>query len=276
VLTQVEINSLLDVLESGEFAERSKEFAPGGEALSRVDLTNQERIRRGGLPGLELIFDAFSRRARGTLTKELSRNIGVSFCEIKSCKWARVIKQLPIPSSMHLVRLPPLPGHALLIVSSPLVYGLVETLFGGGRRSRTQAKVEGRDFSAIENRIVLKVLMSLLDDLREAWKSVYPVEIVYTRTEFNPLALSFVSQTDTVAVGRVGVELDACSGSIDLCFPCSLLDPLKSQLSSGIQSQVASDESGAREKIRKNLSKAKVDLQVILGEGRIKARELLK
>ena len=110
--------------------------------------------------------------------------------------------------------MPPLSGYALMVVSSPLVFGIVDSLFGGSGQGRV--KIEGREYTPIENRLIGKVVMMALDVLKDAWAPIHPVDFVYVRSEFNPLAIAIVPPTDVVIIVTIEVELESESTTLTL------------------------------------------------------------
>ena len=273
VLTQDEINSLLRGLSEGDVEQEGIEVKDDQPVAKKFDLANQERIIRGRMPTMELIHDRFARQFRTNLAKFLGRTCFANVGGIEMIKFGLFMKKLPLPSSLHIFRMPPLSGYALMVVSSQLVFGIVDGLFGGSGQGRV--KIEGREYTPIENRLIGKVVMMALDVLKDAWAPIHPVDFVYVRSEFNPLAIAIVPPTDVVIIVTIEVELESESTTLTLCTPYSTIEPLRGKLATGFQSTRLEVDSGLIRRMEKNIKHTMASASVQLAQGTIKGRELL-
>jgi len=274
VLTQEEINSLLRGLSEGDIEQDSVETLDDVPTAKKFDLANQERIIRGRMPTMELIHDRFARQFRTNLSNFLGRTCFANVGGIEMIKFGLFMKKLPLPSSLHIFRMPPLAGYALMVVSSPMVFGIVDALFGGGGQGRV--KVEGREYTPIETRLIGKVVMMALDVLKDAWSPIHPVEFIYVRSEFNPLAIAIVPPTDVVIIVTIEVELEQESTTLTLCTPYSTIEPLRSKLATGFQSTRLEADSGVTVRMEANIKQTMAHMSVELARGSIVANEFLK
>ena len=274
VLTQDEINSLLRGLSDGDVEDESVDAQGNVTNAKKFDLANQERIVRGRMPTMELIHDRFARQFRTSLAKFLGRTCFANVGGIEMIKFGLFMKKLPLPSSLHIFRMPPLSGYALMCVSAPLVFGIVDSLFGGTGQGRV--KVEGREYTPIETRLIGKVVMMALEILKDAWAPVHPVDFVYVRSEFNPLAIAIVPPTDVVITVTIEVELEQESTSLILCTPYSTIEPLRQKLATGFQSTRLEVDSGVAKRMEKSVKQTLASMSVQLAEGEITTRRLLE
>lgn len=274
VLTQDEINSLLRGLSDGDIEPDSVEAANSNSNAKKFDLANQERIIRGRMPTMELIHDRFARQFRTSLSKFLGRTCFANVGGIEMVKFGLFMKKLPLPSSLHIFRMPPLPGYALLVVSAPLVFGIIDSLFGGSGLGRV--KIEGREYTPIETRLIGKVVMQALDVLKDAWAPIHPVDFVYVRSEFNPLAIAIVPPTDVVIIVTIEVELEHETTSLIICMPYSTIDPLRAKLAAGFQSTRLEVDSGLIRRMEVNIKQTIANVSVQLATGTIKAKDFLR
>jgi len=272
VLSQDEINSLLKGLADGDEGQETSQESSQANAR-KFDLANQERIIRGRMPTMELIHDRFARQFRVSLSKFLGRQVSANVVGIEMVKFGLFLKKLPHPSSLHIYRMPPLSGNALMVASSSLVFGIIESLFGGS--GGTQIRAEGREFTPIEVRLIGRVVTQALDVLQEAWAPIHPVEFQYVRTEFNPLAIAIVPPTDVVIIATIEIELDNDRASLILCTPYSTIEPLRGKLATGFQSTRLEIDTSVKNRMEQNISQTTATMSVQLAEGTIKTRELL-
>lgn len=273
VLSQDEINSLLKGLSDGDVEEDSVEQEDASPA-KRFDLANQERIIRGRMPTMELIHDRFSRQFRSQLGNFLGRTCFANVAGIEMVKFGLFMKKLPLPSSLHIFRMPPLSGYALMVASSPLVFGIVDALFGGGSQNRV--KIEGREYTPIESRLIGKVVMMALDTLKDAWAPIHPVDFVYVRSEFNPLAIAIVPPTDAVIIVTIEVEFEQETTTLTICMPYSTIEPLRSKLATGFQSTRLEADTSVAKRMETNIKQTQTNLSVELARGSISAGDFLR
>ena len=273
ILTQDEIKALLRGLSDGDVETDTFEDNQQG-GMRKYDLASQERIIRGRMPTMELIHDRFARSFRTALSKFLGRTCFINVGGIEIVKFGLFMKKLPLPSSLHIYRMPPLQGYALLVVSTPLVFGMVDSLFGG--KGSGKVKIEGREYTAIETRLIGKVVMMALEILKEAWAPIHPVDFVYVRSEFNPLAIAIVPPTDVVIIVTVEVELEQESTTLTLCTPYSTIEPIRQKLTTGFQSNRLEIDTHVIRRMEANIKKTDVNLSIELAKGEITTREALQ
>lgn len=271
VLSQDEINALLNGLNDNP--EQPKEEPQDSEGIRGYDLTSQERMIRGGMPTMELIHDRFARYFRVSLSKFIGKTCFVNVGGIEIVKFGQFMKKLPLPSNLHIYQMAPLQGQALMVVSTPLVFGMVDTLFGG--KGSGKVKIEGREYTAIETRLISKVVMMALQVLQEAWAPVHPLEFNYVRSEFNPLAIAIVPPTEVVIIVSLEIELEQESTTLSLCMPYSTIEPIKNKLASGFQMNKAKADSEQMKKMETAVKKTEVNLTVQLAKGNVRTRDLM-
>lgn len=275
VLSQDEVDALLKGLSDGEIeAETAAAPAEDQSGIRPYDLTSQDRIIRGRMPTLEIINDRFARVHRVTLSGALRKVVDITVTQKEMIKFGDFTRTLPVPTSLHVLKMEPFRGHVLLVVESRLIFNLVDCFFGGSGRS--SFKIEGRDFTSIENRVINKVVRMALRDLEQAWSPVTPVAFKFVRSEVNPQFATIVPPTELVIVVHYELELDTLMGKIILCLPYSTIEPIRSKLSASYQSdQLEVDYSWTRRFIRQ-LREIPVQICVHLGRTEIKGQDLLR
>lgn len=272
ILSQDEVDALLRGLSDGEI-DAPKEEQAYVDGIRPYDLTSQDRIVRGRMPTLEIINDRFTRLHRVTLSGSLRRVIDITVTQTEMLKFGEFIRTLPVPTSLHILKLDPLRGHVLLVVESRLIFNLVDCFFGGSGRS--SYKIEGRDFTSIEHRVINKVVRATLKDLDQAWKPVTAVNFQFVRSEVNPQFATIVPPSDLVIVIHFEMELDRLIGKIILCLPYSTIEPIRSKLYATYQSDQLEVDTEWANRFKKRLAEVAVELLVELGNTTIKGRDLL-
>jgi len=274
VLSQDEVDALLDGVVSDEVDTQGKdddEYDPA-EIIS-FDLTAQDRIIRGRMPTLEIIHDRFVRLFRLTLSNALRRVVDISVRSTELIKFGEFIKSLPVPTSINLFRMTPLRGNALMVFETRLVFTLVEMFFGGA--GDVETKNESRDFTEIESRMIKRVIISGLEDLQTSWRPVFPIQVNYSRTEINPQFVSIVPHSEIVIVVTFDIEIARAPMSITVCVPYSMIEPIRTKLNAGFQSEQDEKDNTWSNRFKQNLQKVNVDLVAKLGETNISVRDFL-
>ncbi|MCP4750443.1 MAG: flagellar motor switch protein FliM [Proteobacteria bacterium] len=221
------------------------------------DLRSQDRIIRGRMPTLEIIHDRFVRMFRITLSAALRKPVDVSVRSTELIKFGEFLRTLPVPASLNLYRMNPLRGTAIMVLETRLVFSLLDIFYGG--TGQLEVKAQGRDFTAIEQRLVKRVVISGLEDLQTAWRPVFPVQISYQRTEINPQFVAVVPQSEVVIVITFDVEMGKAPMTLTLCIPYSMVEPIRRILDSGFQSDQGEKGTWA-ERFARSLGQAKVPL----------------
>ena len=274
VLSQEEVDALLQGVASDDVAgEKDDEEEYDPEEIVSFDLTAQDRIIRGRMPTLEIIHDRFVRLFRLTLSNALRRVVDINVRSTELIKFGEFIKTLPVPTSMNLFRMTPLRGNAMMVFETRLVFTLVEMFFGGGGDAET--KTEGRDFTEIESRMIKRVIISALEDLQTSWRPVFPAQVNYVRSEVNPQFVSIVPHSEIVVVVTFDIEIGRAPMSIIVCVPYSMIEPIRTRLNAGFQSEQDEKDNTWSNRFKQNLQKVDVELIAKLGEMNISVRDFL-
>ncbi len=272
ILSQEEVDALLRGISGGEIETEVVDLQGPSDVMT-YDLTSQDRIIRGRMPTLEMTNEKFARMFRTTLSSLLRKVTSVNAISTDMVKFGEFLKSIPVPTSMHLFKLEPLRGSALIIVESKIIFMLVDIIFGGSGRSAF--KIEGREFTAIESNIIKKVILSALGDLEKAWQSLIGLKISYQRSEINPQFVQLVPPTDVVIVSNFEIEVEYSSGTISVCIPYSTLEPLRDRLQAGYQSEQLEVDKTWINRFKGGLLASKIDLSARLGSTEINAGEVI-
>ena len=274
VLSQSEVDALLSAVSDNRVDSDENGGGDGTQnGVVQYDLANQDRIIRGRMPTLDIIHDRFIRLFRVTLSNSLRKMANLSVNSTGPLKFSEFMNSLPLPSCLNILRLDPLRGAAVMVIESKLLYALVDSFFGGNDVPYT--KIEGKDFTQIEIKIARRVVLSAIDDLEKAWEPVYPLKIGYSRTEINPQFVAVVPPSDVVIATTFDVELEKVSGTIKIVIPYSTLEPIKSKLSVGFQSEQLEVDFIWINRVKEQIMQTTANLVVKLGEANIQVRDLM-
>ncbi|WP_432734442.1 flagellar motor switch protein FliM [Maridesulfovibrio sp. FT414] len=271
ILQQDEVDALLRGLSGGE-VETEQDIPDDDSGVVSFDLANQDRIIRGRMPVLEIVNDRFARLATNNLANTMRKRVDINPISIDMSKFGDFMRSLPVPTSLSIFKMDPLRGNAILVVDSRLVFALVESFFGG---SGSQPKVEGRDFTPIEQAIVDRVVKIALSNLEDSWRPVHEVHLELVRSEVNPQFAAIVPPSDVVVVITFEVELENAIGSLIVCLPYSTLEPIRSKLHASFQSERLEIDHVWVSRFKERLLETPVELLVRLGKTKITGRQLL-
>ncbi|MBC7753144.1 MAG: flagellar motor switch protein FliM [Moraxellaceae bacterium] len=279
VLSQSEVDALLAAVGDGNVPvetgmKKSNEMISRDENVVTYDLTSQDRIIRGRLPQLEVIYEKFMRSFRVSLSSALRKIASISLTSTEFIKFGEFINTLPIPTCISVLRFNNLRGSALFVLEAKLAYALVDSFFGGA--DRPFIKMEGKEFTPIELQIVKKVVELAIADLEAAWSTVEVIDCSFLRTEINPQFVGIIPPTDVVIASTFDIELENINGTIAIVMPYATIEPIKQKLSTGFQ--VESDQTDKKlwtSIIRDQLLETDVDIKVNLGETEIKLKDLM-
>ncbi|ANE54171.1 flagellar motor switch protein FliM [Methylomonas sp. DH-1] len=228
LLSQDEIDALLHGVDDGDVdtAAEDDEYSRGAARL--YDFNSQERIVRGRMPTLEMVNERFARHFRIALFNFLRRAAEISVSGIQVQKFSEFIQGLFVPTNLNVIRMAPLRGRALIVMEPRLVFTAVDNFFGGG--GQFYNKVEGREFTPTEMRIIRLIIDMIFKDLAEAWKPVMDVEFEYINSEVNPQFANIVSPSEIVVISTIHVELEGGGGDINIAMPYSMIEPIRELL----------------------------------------------
>jgi flagellar motor switch protein FliM len=271
ILNQDEVDALLRGISGGEI-ETEEEVIEDQAGVVSFDLANQDRIIRGRMPVLEIINDRFSRLCTSALANTMRKRVDVNPISIDMSKFGDFMRSLPVPTSINIFKIDPLRGNALLVVDTRLVFSLVENFFGG---AGSQPKIEGRDFTPIEQSIIIKVVKIILANLEDAWRPVHEVGIELLRSEINPQFATIVPPSDVVVVISFEVELENALGSMVLALPYATIEPIRSKLYAAFQTERLEIDHAWISRFRDRLMETPVDVSVTFGTAQMTGRQLL-
>jgi flagellar motor switch protein FliM len=271
-LSQDEVDALLKGV-TGESDEPEKE-EEGGDGPRAYNLGTQERIVRGRMPTLELINERFARYLRIGLFNYMHRTTEISVGTIRVQKYSEFIRNLVVPTNLNLVAAKPLRGTGLFVLDPNLVFLVVDNMFGGDGRFHT--RVEGRDFTATEQRIIQGLLGVIFAEYTRSWKPVYDLSFEYIRSEMNSQFANIATPSEIVISTTFSLEFGGSTAEMHICFPYSMIEPIRDLLYSSMQSDQLSSDKRWIVMLRKQLKDAEVEITAQLATTTVTLGQILK
>lgn len=231
MLSQEEVDALLAGV-TGENGQTNNADAEHDD-IRPYDLGSPERIVRRRMHALEAINEHFARNLRSSLFNFMRRSADITVGAIRVQKYSEFERNLPVPSNLNLVQMKPLRGTALFSYDPNLVFLIIDSLFGGDGRYHT--RVEGRDFTLTEQRIIRRVLNLTLDCYGRAWDPVHPIDFEYVRAEMHTKFASITGPNEVVVTTPFHIEFGAAGGDLHICLPYSMIEPVRDRLTRPLQ-----------------------------------------
>ena len=273
VLSQDEVDSLLSGISKGK-VETETDIPEKSEEVKAYDFSVPAGPLHLRMPALGIINERLVAFLRTSLPIVSKTVVDVNLSSTESVKFSEFCLSLPVPTSLNIFSIEPLRGHSLVVLEGNLVFSFVDSLFGG--KGVSHVKLEGRSFTAIEIKIVERIVKIILGDIQQAWSDVYEVKTVYSHSEMDPQFTGIVKSEDVVIVNKFEVELENGTGIITICIPYSCIEPIRDRLKTGFHGESMAVDKEWRRYIEKKIMDMNVELSCIMGMAKIKGQELLK
>ncbi|CAN7146680.1 flagellar motor switch protein FliM [Pseudorhodoferax sp. LjRoot39] len=230
-LSQEEVDALLEGV-TGESQKDVEEVVETGE-IRNYDISSQERIVRGRMPTMEIVNERFARNFRVGLFNLIRRSPEISVGTVTVQRYSAFLRELAVPTNFNIMAVRPLRGSGLVVCEPSLVFGVIDTLYGGAGKYHT--RIEGREFSATEQRVINRLLDVIAGEYKKAWHGIYPLELDYQRSEMQPQFANIATPSEIVVSTAFQLEIGDIAGVIHVCIPYSTLEPIRDVLYSSTQ-----------------------------------------
>jgi flagellar motor switch protein FliM len=271
ILSQDEVDALLQGITGESQTLEQAEVQPGG--VRDYDLSSQERIVRGRMPTLEIINERFARNIRVGLFDFIRKSPEVSIGATRVQKFSAFLREIVVPTNFNIVSVRPMRGSGLIVCDPTLVFAVIDALFGGAGKFHT--RIEGRDFSATEQRIIKRLVDMVIDEYKKAWQGIYPLELEYQRSEMQPQFASIATPGEMVVATSFTLEIGDTTGTIHFCIPYATLEPIREVLYANLQSDSGEPDRRWLTLMKEQLQSAEVELVAELATAPATVEQLL-
>lgn len=271
ILSQDEVDALLQGITGESQKLEAEEEQVGG--IREYNLASQERIVRGRMPTMEIINERFARNIRVGLFNFIRKSPEVAIGGIKVQKYSAFLREIVVPTNFNIVSVKPLRGSGLIVCDPTLVFAVIDSLFGG--IGKFHARIEGRDFSPTEQRVITRIVEVILTEYHKAWKGIYPLELEYQRSEMQPQFANIATPSEIVVSTSFTLEIGETSGTIYFCIPYSTLEPIRDVLYSTTQGDSTEPDRRWINLLKTQIQAAEVELVAELGSAPATVEQLL-
>ncbi len=272
-LSQDEVDSLLKGV-TGETDDDKNHSEADAVGVRPYNFASQERIVRGRMPTMEIINERFARLFRIGLFNFIRRTPEISVGPVRVLKFGEFIRNLHVPTNLNLIQAKPLRGNGLFIFDPNLAFLVVDNMFGGDGRFHT--RVEGREFTQTEHRIIRKLLEIVFATYGKSWEAVHPLEFEFVRSEMNPQFANIATPNEVAIVTTFDIELGGNGGAFHICMPYSMLEPVKDLLFSPMQGEHLAVDKRWLQLLSRQVQSADIELIATLGRADITFEQVLK
>lgn len=271
ILSQDEVDALLQGITGESQKLDAEEEQVGG--IRDYNLASQERIVRGRMPTMEIINERFARNIRVGLFNFIRKSPEVAIGGIKVQKYSAFLREIVVPTNFNIVSVKPLRGSGLIVCDPTLVFAVIDSLFGG--IGKFHARIEGRDFSATEQRVILRLVEVITAEYHKAWKGIYPLELEFQRSEMQPQFANIATPSEIVVSTSFTLEIGETSGTVYFCIPYATLEPIRDVLYSTTVGDSTEPDRRWVNLLKHQIQDAKVELVAELGNAPATVEQLL-
>ncbi|MBC7683472.1 MAG: flagellar motor switch protein FliM [Ferruginibacter sp.] len=230
-LSQEEVDALLEGV-TGESQKTVETVFETGE-IRNYDISSQEKIVRGRMPTMEIVNERFARNFRIGLFNFIRRSPEISVGTVTVQRYSAFLRELAVPTNFNIMAIRPLRGSGLIVCEPSLVFGVIDTLYGGV--GKFQTRIEGREFSMTEQRVINRLVDVVCAEYKKAWHGIYPLELEYQRSEMQPQFANIATPSEIVVSTVFQLEIGDITGAIHICMPYATLEPIRDVLYSSTQ-----------------------------------------
>ena len=270
-LSQDEVDALLQGVTGESQGKNAEQDATG---VRPYNLATQERIVRGRMPTLEIINERFARLLRVGLFNFMRRTAEITVGPIRVVKYSEFVRNLVVPTNLNLVQAKPLRGTALFIFDPSLVFLVIDNLFGSDGRFHT--RVEGRDFTPTEHRIIQRMLSVVFEDYEKAWTQVYPLKFEFVRSEMNTQFANIATPNEVIVATTFNIELGSSGGEFHVCMPYAMIEPIRDLLYNSLNGETLEGDKRWVRMLSKQIKNAEIELVANLGQKPVTLNQILK
>ncbi len=282
VLDEADLEALISALSFGPAEEettgRGLLFSSHRRDLEDVeirdyDFKRPERLSRDRMRALRTLHETFARTFASSLSGLLRTIVEVRVVGADQLSYAEFVASLPSPTSFNLIDSPPLKGQVCLEISPPIVYPIIDRLLGG---RGDEVFVRQRPMTLIETRLIGKIVGRATAALAEAWEPLRKIDFSPGPMGSDPRALHVVPPNEMVVVVGFEIRLGNRAGTMNLCFPFTVIEPVRENLAVGSSSRSGRHPGGPEwgRLIGRRLAEAPLELTSILAETSVTVAEL--
>ena len=273
IMSQSEIDALLNALNSGEVDVKEIQEVDTSKKMKKYDFRNPQKISKDQLRTLEVIHENFARGMQTFLTGYLRAQVKINILTVDQFAYSEFSNALSNPAFLSIIDMNPLDGQILIDMSTNVIYTIIDRLLGGDGTE----KQEVRTFTEIELSLLRKMMEKISYDIKDAWTNVIELKPVLEKIETNPQFAQIVPPNETIALITMSIEIGNIEGMMNICIPYILLEKVLDKLNTKFWFTTSKREHSKEEiqAVRQRILETKVPMVVELGKTTLSVRDLL-
>ena len=271
ILSQDEVDALLRGI--SDESDSLASDAPAADGVKPYDFGSQDRMVGARMPNLEIVNERFARNLRSGLFEVVQKHAEITVGDVKVQRYDAFLRDIAVPANLNIVSLRPLRGSGLVVCDPNVVFAAVDALFGGSGKFRT--RIEGRDFSAIEQRVIRRIVDVVTREYGRAWDGIYPLTLAWERSEMLPQFATIATPNELVVTTVFSMELGETSGHIALCIPYASLEPIRSLIHASSQGKGGNADDRWLDLVKCQLQEAELEIVAELAHAPTTVEQLL-
>ncbi len=273
VLSQNEIDALLNALDTGEVDVKEIKEESKEKKIKNYDFRNPQKIAKDQLRTLEIIHENFGRLLQTFLSGYLRAAIRVEVLTVDQFAYSEFSNAISNPAFLSIVNFDPLPGEIIFDISPKVALATIDRLLGGDGQNIKKV----RNFTEIELTLLKKLVRKMNNLLSEAWENVIELKPSLEKIETNPQFAQIVSPSETIALITLNISIGEVEGMINICIPHVVIESILDRLSTKLWFTRSKRDEGEDNTylLEERLKKANVLVKAELGSSVLTVSEIL-
>ncbi len=273
ILSQSEIDSLLNAIDSGEINASDIKEDPKDTKIKKYDFKSPKKLAKDQLKTLHMIHENYSRILNTYLSGYLRTITQLDVISVEEMSYYEFNNSIVNPAMISVIDFDPLPGQIIIEASNRIAFTMIDRILGGNGKY----DAENRAFTEIEHTILTKLMTNVTKLLSEPWEDVIELSPKFEKLETNSQFAQIVSSNETVALVTLKASIGDVEGFINICMPHIVLEPILSKLSTRYWFSNVKKELGKAEKdyLEIKVKKANIELHAVIGETYITVEEFI-
>jgi len=273
ILSQNEIDDLLKALSTGEIDAHEMQTTTQEKKVKNHDFRRASKFAKDHIKTLNIIYDNYARLVTNFLTGYLRTLVQVDVVTVEALPYSDFSNSVSNPVILAIIDFAPMTGSIIFEIDPNIAYALVDRILGG--RGTSMERV--REFTEIELAIIERIIIQILNLMREPWENVISIRPRLDKIETNAQFAQIVAQNETVALITLSARIGDVDGMINICIPHMVVEPIVSKLSTRFWFSTVEKEATPemKDSIETRVENTRVPVKAVLGKTIISVQEFL-
>lgn len=264
ILSQNEIDDLLKALTTGEIDVQQIQTTTKEKKIKIHDFKKPPKFANDHKKTLQFIYENYARILQTFLSGYLRTLVQVEVFAVDALQYSEFSNSLSNPIILAVVDFAPLTGSIILQMEPPIVYAIIDRILGG--KGTSLDKIRG--FTEIEMAIIERVIVQMLNRMREPWENIVSIKPRLDKTEINAQFAQIIQPNEMVALVTLSARIGEVEGMINICIPHMVVEPIMPKLSTrlwftNMENEVRPE---TKEAIELKIQNTHVPVKAVLGK----------